>query len=328
LDQSTRDEIQAGLKETTLYTIEDVFVQDRQMRVPAVDKETNQLLNGAYFEYANTNISQVGQPVVVINFDEKWKELFCNITKENIGTPMAIFAGGKMLTSPVIQSDICGGKAEINGSFDSEWAKELVEALNERTMPATLILMQEEKISPTLGEDALSGAMLAGAIGIVLIIMLMRWMYGWRKAVVTTGVLLTFVIALLGLMKLTSYALSLSGIAAIILSIGMWVDANILIYERVREEATAGKTIKSAIETGHNRSWAAIRDGNFSTLVIAALLFLLGINMFKWFGMMMMINIGLILALNVPLTKDLLLMMFHRKTSFLKKSAMDKKIKD
>lgn len=327
LDETTWNKIHSELKATTFYTIEDVFVQDRQMWVPAVDSKTNKLLNGAYFEFANTDLSQTGQPVVVINFNGKGKELFCNITKANIGTPMAIFAGGNMLTSPVINSEICGGQAEISGNFDSEWAKKLVESLNEWTMPATLVLMQEEKISPTLGENALNASMLAGAIGILLIIVLIWFMYGWRKAIVTTGVLLTFVIALLGLMKLTSYPLSLSGIAAVILSIGMGVDANILIYERVREEAKAGMTIKSAIDTWHKRSWAAIRDGNFSTLIIAALLFILGINMFKGFGLMMMLNIGLILALNVPMTKDLLHMVFHRKTDFMKKSRMDKKLK-
>jgi len=150
LDQVAWDKIQSDMKSTTLYTIEDVFVQDRQLWTPAIDTKNNTILNGAYFQYANSDISQTGQPVVVINFDEKGKELFCNITKNNIGTPMAIFAGGNMLTSPVIQSDICGGKAEISGSFDSEGAKQLVEQLNEWTMPATLVLMHEEKISPTL----------------------------------------------------------------------------------------------------------------------------------------------------------------------------------
>ncbi|NOZ44819.1 MAG: MMPL family transporter [bacterium] len=190
-------------------------------------------------------------------------------------------------------------------------------------MPASLILMQEEKINPTLGENALIGTIYAGVLSILLIIGLMRWMYGWRKALVTTGVLLSFVIALLGLMKLTSYALSLSGIAAIILSIGMGVDANVLIFERVREEAKAGKTIKSSIDIGYERSWAPIRDGNFSTAIIAALLFVLGINMFKGFGLMMLLNILLILALNLPLTRDLLHWVFHKKADYIKRSHLD-----
>lgn len=326
VDTTTRKQIQEGFKKTTLYTIEDVFVQDRQMRISAYDSKTNEILNGAYFEYASTSLSQIGEAVVAIKFDEKGKDIFCNITAENIGTPMAIFAGGKMLTSPVIQSKICGGTAQIDGWFTSQSAQELANALNEWTMPASLVLMQEEKISPTLWENALRGTIIAGIVGIIVIILLMWFMYGWRKAIVTTWVLLSFVIALLGLMKLTSYALSLSGIAAIILSIGMWVDANILIFERIREEAKAGRTIKSAIETGYKRSRAPIRDGNFSTAIIAALLFILGINMFKWFGMMMLINIILILALNVPLTRVLLHKVFKHKADYMQKSPLEKKM--
>ncbi len=323
---SIYQKIKANLTETTLYTIEDAFIQDRQMWVSAYDSKTNEILNGAYFEYASTSLSQIWEPVVSIKFDDKGKEIFCNITTENIGTPMAIFAGGKMLTSPVIQSKICGGTAQIDGWFTTESAQELANSLNEWTMPASLVLMQEEKISPTLWQNALRGTIIAAIIGIVVIIMLMRFMYGWRKALVTTGVLLTFVVALLWLIKLTSYALSLSGIAAIILSIGMWVDANILIYERVREEVKAWRTIKSAIEVGYERSRAPIRDGNLSTAIIAALLFVLGINMFKWFGMMMLINIVLILALNVPLTRVLLHKIFKHKSDYIQKSPMEKKM--
>lgn len=326
VNKNTRNKIEEGFKQTTTYTIEDVFVQDRQTWVPALDPKTNEILNGAYFEYASTSLSQVGEPVVAIKFDEKGKEIFCNITTENIGTPMAIFAGGKMLTSPVIQSKICGGTAQIDGWFTTQTSKELAEALNEWTMPASLVLMQEEKISPTLGENALRWTIIAWAVSIVIIILLMWYMYGWRKAIVTTGVLLTFIIALLWLIKLTSYALSLSGIAAIILSIGMWVDANVLIFERIREETRWWRTIKSAIDIGYKRSRAPIRDGNFSTAIIAALLFILGINMFKWFGMMILINIVLILALNVPLTRDLLHIVFKHKSDYLKKSPLDKKL--
>jgi len=193
-------------------------------------------------------------------------------------------------------------------------------------MPATLVLMHEEKISPTLWEHALTSAMWAGLIGTLLIIVIIRLMYGIKKAMITAIVLGSFIISLLGLMKLINYPLSLSGMAAIILSIGMGVDANILIYERIREELRAGKTMKSAILTGYERSLPAIRDGNLSTLIIAALLFILGINMFKWFGLMMMLNIVLTLAVNLPITKILLLMAYHRKSDYLQKSVVDKNV--
>lgn len=148
-------------------------------------------------------------------------------------------------------------------------------------MPAPLILMQEEKISPTLGVNALTGSLWAGLAGLIAIALLMYFMYGWRKMVLTSCVLLAFLSVLFALMKLSDYALSLSGIAAIILSIGMAVDANILIYERLLEERKEGKSWESAIDTAKNRSWTAIRDGQLSTGLIALILFTMGTNMFK-----------------------------------------------
>lgn len=132
----------------TLYAFEDVFVQDRETWIPATDGQN--ILNGAYFKFANTSSSEMGEPVVVINLDDKGKEVFCNITQNNINKPMAIFVGGNLLTAPNIQTKICGGTAQIDGSFTTESAKALSNALNEGTLPAPLILMQEEKISPSL----------------------------------------------------------------------------------------------------------------------------------------------------------------------------------
>ncbi|MEI6118695.1 MAG: hypothetical protein WCP92_05740 [bacterium] len=201
----------------TLYAFEDVFVQDRETWVPATDGQT--ILNGAYFKFANSSASEMGEPVVVINLDEKGKEIFCNVTQANIGKPMAIFVGGNLLTAPNIQSKICGGTAEINGSFTTETAKQLSDSLNEGTLPAPLILMQEEKISPSLGDNALTGALRAGLIGFAAIMLLLYFMYGFKKMILTGIVLLSFLTVLAAFMKLTDYALSLSGIAVIILSI-------------------------------------------------------------------------------------------------------------
>ena len=289
---------------TTMYVFEDVFIQDRETRVPATDGQT--ILNGAYFKFSNTSTSEVGEPVVVINLDEKGKEVFCNVTSANIGNPMAIFVGGNLLTAPNIQSKICGGTAEINWSFTTESAKALSNALNEGTLPAPLILMQEEKISPSLWDNALSWALRAGLIGFIAIMVLICAMYGYRKMVLTGIVLLSFIVVLFAFMKLTDYALSLSGIAVIILSVWMWVDANILIYERLREEIKEGKSIGGAIDNAKKRSRPAIRDGQISTGLIAFVLFSMGTNVFKGFGSMLIVTMLLTLLFNVPLTKILL----------------------
>lgn len=299
-------------KEEKVYQIVDIFVQDRVTWVQAVDNGGN-VLNGAYFRFANTSTSQLGEPVVAINFDEKGKEIFCSLTEKNVGNPMAIFIGGQLLTSPVIQTKICWGTAQIDGWFTVDSAKELSTALNDGAMPAPLILMQEEKISPSLGIDALKWSLIAWAIGFVAIAIMMFVMYGFKKMVLTSVTLLVFLSLLAGFMKLTDYAVSLSGIAAIILAIGMGVDANILIYERLREELKGGKSVEGAIDTAKDRSWSAIRDGQLSTGLIALILFTMGTNMFKGFWFMMLVTLTLTLLVNVPLIKELLHMFYDRK---------------
>ena len=160
--------------------------------------------------------------------------------------------------------------------------------------------MQEEQVSPSLWDSALQGALVATAVGTLAIILYMFFIYGWRKAVVTTLTMIFYFVVLLAVIKLIDYALSLSGIAAIILSIGMAVDANVLIFERMNEEIKEWKTLKSAISSAAERSWSAIRDGQVSTLLIWVLLFAYGINMFKWFGSMIVLTALLTLFLNVP----------------------------
>jgi protein-export membrane protein SecD len=295
-----------------LYDIETVFVQDRETWMTA-KSNNGDILNGAYFKYANTDQSQVWLPVVVINFDDKWKEIFCDITADNIGNQMAIFVGWEMMTSPVIRSKICGWTAQIDGDFTVQWAKELVDSLNDGALPAPLVLMQEEKIAPTLGANALKWALIAAAIGILAIFVFIFIAYGWEKSLVTLWVLLSFMIILGWWIKLIDYALSLSGIAAVILSIWMAVDANILIYERKKEEEDSGRTKNSSIDVAYDRSWPAIRDGNISTWLIALLLFMLGSNMFKWFGFMLIVTVLITLFVNVPLTKILLKLAYKNK---------------
>ncbi|MDR0369687.1 MAG: hypothetical protein LBH96_04165 [Candidatus Peribacteria bacterium] len=149
-----------ALQSKTYYTIEEVFVQDKLSWISAKTTD-GKILNGANFKYASVSSSQMGQPVVVLNFDDTGKNIFCNITENNIGKQMAIFIGGQIITAPTIQSKICDGSAQIDGQFTPESAKELTASLNDGALPAPLILMQEEKVSPSLGESAFSGAIIA-----------------------------------------------------------------------------------------------------------------------------------------------------------------------
>jgi protein-export membrane protein SecD len=175
-----------------------------------------------------------------------------------------------------------------------------------------LVLMQEEKISPTLWDNALNSALIAALVGILAIFVYIYINYWFKKSLVTLWVLFSFIIILWFIIKLIDYALSLSWIAAVILSIWMAVDANILIFERKKEEELRWRTQESSIDIACERSRPAIRDGNVSTGLIALLLFMLGSNMFKWFGFMLMVTWILTLLVNVPLTKMLLKRVYRK----------------
>jgi len=303
------EKFKQALKSKVVYDIEFVFIQDKVERVTAKSSKWD-ILNWAYFKYATVSQWQMWEPVVAINFDEKGKEVFCDITAENIWTQMAIFVWWEMMTSPVIQSKICGWTAQIDWSFTAATAKELVDNLNNWALPASLILMQEDKVSPTLWDKALQWALLAALIWTLAIFLYVGVKYWRKKWLVTLMVLLSFIAVLAWIMKLIDYALSLSWIAAVILSIWMAVDSNILIYERMKEEVKNWRSNQSAIDVAYDRSRPAIRDWNVSTWLIALLLLSLWSNMFKWFGTMLVVTIFLTLLVNVPLTKILLKLLY------------------
>ena len=306
------EEFKKSLESQVFYTLEEVFVQDRLAWVNA-QSEDGKILNGANFKYASVSTSQLWQPVVVISFDDAGKAIFCNITENNIGNEMAIFIWWELITSPVIQAKICDGSAQIDGNFTAESAKELTNQLNDWALPAPLILMQEEKVSASLWDNAFNGALIAMGVGFLVIYLYMTYLYGWKKWLISLISLWVYTLILFAIVKIIDYALSLSGIAAIILSIWMAVDANVLIFERMKEEKENKKSDAEAINTAYDRSWNAIRDGQISTWMIGLLLMLMWINMFKWFGTMLVVWVLLTLIINVPVIRELLHIFYRKK---------------
>jgi len=306
------EEFNKALESQTFYTMEEVFIQDRLSWINAQSSD-GKILNGANFKYAAVSTSQLWQPVVVINFDDAGKAIFCDITTNNIWKEMAIFIWWEMITSPVIQAKICDGSAQIDGNFTADSAKELTSQLNDWALPAPLVLMQEEKVSPTLWENALNWALLAMWIWFIVIFLYMSFLYGWKKWLVSLISLSIYTIVLFAIVKIIDYALSLSGIAAIILSIWMAVDANVLIFERMKEEKENKKSDTESINIAYDRSWNAIRDGQISTWMIGLLLMLMWINMFKWFGTMLVVWVLLTLLINAPVIKELLHLFYRKK---------------
>jgi protein-export membrane protein SecD len=306
VEQNEEKSLRDALQKNILINGIEVFVNKTPQRVVAVNPQTNEILNGAFFSYAAPSVSQLGKSVVSITFNEKGKEIFCNLTKAYTNKQMAIFVAGQLMTAPTINEPICGGSAQIDGDFTKDSAKELSDGLNEWALPAPLILSQEEKVSATLGDHAIQGSLIAAGIGLVLMLILLIVFYGMRIGLLGFSILIIYLVYLLAAFKIIDYAFSLSGIAAIILSLGFAIDANILIFERLREELDSGRSFSSAVDVAYDRSREAIKDGNATSIIIFLLLWGMGMSIFKWFWFAGLVSGWLILIVNVPLTKLLL----------------------
>ncbi len=270
------------------------------------------LLNWERFKMATVERAPSWEAAVAVYFDELWRSMFWDLTKKYLNEQMAIFIWNKMVTDPVIQAEIYGWVAQITWRFTSQEASELAENLNTWAMPVSLDLQQEEKVAPVLWEKALNNSLIAALLWIILIFIMFVFFYGPIYALVTAVSLWIFFIILWGFIKLFGIVLSLSAIWAILLNIGMAVDANVIIFERVREELKRWSSLITAIQIGYENSLSAIRDGNITTWLIAFLLFMIGTNIFKWFGTMMIINIFIVLFVMVPAIPWLLYLMKNK----------------
>ncbi len=255
-------------------------------------------LNGQRFRTASVTVDPVTNiPVVQIQFDEKGGELFQELTKRNIGKPIAIFVGGEMVSAPTVQNEIIGGTAVITGSRTFEEARTLAQDLNTGAIPAPIYLVGQSTIEATLGATALQQSVYAAAIGFLILCLFMIIIYR-LLGVIASLALVTYVVILVASTKLPILLISnqyivltLAGIAGIILSMGMAVDANVLAFERVKEELSKGKMFKTAVETGFKKAWPSVRDGNFSTLITCGILFAIGTSIVRGFAITLSIGI-------------------------------------
>ncbi len=237
---------------------------------------TGRLLSRATLEFATTATGGVSnEPVIVINFNTEGAELFRKITSENVGQVLAIFLDGTPISTPVIQEAIPNGTATITGRFTPEEAKQLVRDLNFGALPVPVELVSSQSVGPSLGQTALAQSVMAGVWGFALVALFLIVWYR-LPGVVAVFALLMYVAISLAIFKLIPVTLTVAGLAAFILSIGMAVDANILIFERTKEELEAGKALPVAIKEGFARAWSSIRDSNLSSIITGIILF--------WFG--------------------------------------------
>ncbi len=256
---------------------------------------TGSLLRRASLQFDPTT----GEPLVSLEFNEDGKVLFREITTENTGKVLAILLDGELIQTPVIREPIIDGSAQISGGFTPEQAREVVRQLNYGALPLPIELVSTQTVGATLGEVALSSALRAGIIGFILLSIFMIFWYR-LPGVISVLALLIYGIFSLTLFLLIPVTLTAAGLAGFILSIGMAVDANVLIFERMKEELLKGSDVIKATEEGFARAWLSIRDSNISSLITAVVLFWLGTSAVKGFALTL--GVGVLVSMFSAIT--------------------------
>lgn len=255
-----------------------------------IEKKT--LMTGEVITDANISMSTTGRgyPHVQINFDSRGAALFEKISGDNVGRNLAIILDNSVYSAPVIESRITGGSAVITGRFTKEEARDLAIVLRAGALPAKITVHEERTVGPSLGEDSIRKGFMATLVGGALVVIAMVIYYGASGLVADLALFLNMII-ILGVMSALQATLTLPGIAGIALTIGMAVDANVLVFERVREELRLGKTPRAALEGGYSKAFLTILDANVTTLIAALVLFQFGTGAVKGFAITLSIGI-------------------------------------
>jgi len=247
-------------------------------------------LTGRYLKSAELVFSSgsgaaaASAPTVVIHFNDEGTKLFGQITGDNVGRTLAIFLDGQPISTPTIQEAIPGGAATITGQFSPTEARDLVRNLNFGALPVPIDLVSSNTVGPTLGSQAFHSGLFAGVIGFLLVAAFMIIWYRLAGVVASVALVIYMLLTVL-VIKTIPITLTASGIAGFILSIGMAVDANVLIFERMKEELRHGKDAHEAVKTGFARAWPAIRDGHLTMLISSIILFWLGTSIVQGFAL-------------------------------------------
>jgi len=247
-------------------------------------------LTGRYLKKAELAFEPTtNKPMVTIQFDDEGASFFEELTTNNVGKPLAIYIDNSLISSPTVQEAISGGRAQISGTFTVDDARQLVRNLNSGALPVPISLVSQETIGPSLGQDSLNKSLKAGMIGFILVIIFMIVFYR-LPGILASLALIVYIALNLSLFKLIPVTLTLAGIAGFVLSMGMAVDANILIFSRIKEELKQEKGFLISLEDGFKRAWPSVRDGNFTIILVALILFSLGTSFVKGFALTLIIG--------------------------------------
>lgn len=285
--------------------------------LPPRELFNNTELSGKHLKRALVDFDPTtGEPIINLEFNDDGAELFADLTTKNVGRRMAIFLDGQSIIdtnrdgvidqtdiyAPVIQSPITDGRAQITGTLDLTTVKQLTKRLNSGALPVKIDLINQQTVGASLGAQSVSQSVEAGLWGIILVMIFML-LYYRLPGVTAVLSLILYSCLVLTFFKLFNVTLTLSGIAGFVLSIGMAVDANVLIFERIKEELRVGKTLYSAINDGFQRAWTSIRDGNVSTLITCAILLTFGAGMIKGFAITLGIGVLMSMFSAIVVTK-------------------------
>jgi len=269
---------------------------------------TGQFVERAQLDFATgSHASYANEPLIILNFNSEGATRFREITTDHVGEVLGIFLDGALISAPVIQEPIPNGVATISGNFTPESAKELVKNLNFGALPVPIELVSSQSVGASLGETALNQSIVAGLWGLALVALFLILWYR-LPGMVAIVALLIYVAINLAIFKLIPVTLTVAGLAAFILSIGMAVDANILIFERTKEELRGGKPLNEAIHEGFKRAWLSIRDSNLSSIITGVILFWLGgTAIIKGFALVFVIGVLVSMFTAITVSRTLLM---------------------
>ena len=291
----------------------------RDMSLPYADEPGRELavkktaiITGDMLDNAQPSFDQAGQPVVSFRMNSLGARKFCDVTRKNVGQPFAIVLDDEVVSAPRINEAICGGSGQISGGFDVKEAQNLALLLRAGALPADLDVVEERTVGPSLGADSVAAGKTASMIGMALVLIFMLVAYGFFGLL--ANVALTANIALImALLSSLQATLTLPGIAGIVLTVGMAVDANVLIFERIREEVSGGRSPISAVDAGYSRAMSTIIDSNLTTLIAAAILFSVGTGPVKGFAVTLAIGIVTSMFSAIMVTRMLVVLWLQRK---------------
>ena len=271
------------------------------------DEAGNVKLNGEDLKDAREQMGQNKQPVVSLQFSEEGGDKFARLTAANVGRHIGIYLDGELLTNPVVNEAITGGAAVITGQRTLEEAKDLAILLRSGALPVKVSVLEVRTVGPSLGQDSKDKSVVAFTIGLSLVVIFMLLIYRLSGFVADTA-LLVYVLILLGILYALNATLTLPSIAGIILSIGMAVDANVLIFERFKEEMAAGKILRIAVQSGFKRAFVTIFDANMTVIITSCILFFLGSATVKGFAFSL--GLGVAVSMFTAITVSRTLLMF------------------